>query len=102
MKETSITQGILGAIHDAGGIAFKVHGGGMQGKGHPDVVGCYVGRMLALEVKRPGEQPTRIQVWNQGQWREAGAYAHVVDCKADVVSILAQIDQDMDDEAAGW
>lgn len=46
--------------------------------GQPDILACYRGRFMALEVKRPGEQPTEIQKATLSKWAEAGAVAGVV------------------------
>lgn len=46
--------------------------------GQPDILACYHGRFLALEVKRPGEQPTEIQKATLKKWADAGAVAGVV------------------------
>jgi DNA polymerase III epsilon subunit family exonuclease len=50
------------------------------GEGSPDIVGFIFpwGRMLGLEVKRPGKDPTDIQLKVHTQWRMRGAYVAVV------------------------
>jgi hypothetical protein len=36
----------------------KLHGGLFQTVGLPDIVGCYKGRFVAIEVKLPGKEHT--------------------------------------------
>lgn len=36
----------------------KIHGGMYQAIGLPDIVGCYKGRFVAIEVKIPGKENT--------------------------------------------
>jgi hypothetical protein len=43
--------------------------------GTPDLLACYYGRFYAIEVKRPGNKPTKLQLFRLRQWREAGAVA---------------------------
>lgn len=76
MKESSITASILKWI-DAlpHGKALKIHGSAMGGKGHPDIIACILGRLVAIEVKQPGKRPTQLQAYVLEQWRKAGAIA---------------------------
>ena len=38
------------------------HGGSVyMPRGGPDIIGCFKGYFVAIEVKRPGEQPRKIQ-----------------------------------------
>ncbi len=45
--------------------------------GTPDLLVCYKGFFIAIEVKRPGENSTLIQLEQQRQWRKAGALVFV-------------------------
>lgn len=51
------------------------------GKGSSDLIGILApsGRLLALEVKRPGEKPTASQLIWQARIRDLGGFACVVD-----------------------
>ncbi|WP_273483645.1 VRR-NUC domain-containing protein [Desulforamulus ruminis] len=57
--------------------AIKTHGGQYRG-GQPDIMGSFQGRFLALEVKRPGGKPTKLQMEILKKWAAAGAIAGVV------------------------
>lgn len=42
------------ALKERGGFWVKIHGGAIQTTGLPDIVGCYRGQFVAMEVKVPG------------------------------------------------
>lgn len=65
----------------------KTHGS-IYSTGQPDLLGCYRGRMLALEVKRPGGKPTKLQMAMLKKWEAAGAIAAVVHSVEEVKGIL--------------
>src|SRR5262245_26546658 len=69
---------------------FNVHGGDnpFQEVGIPDLLCCWKGRFVGLEVKQPGEQPSPKQLYIIGKIREAGGIAEVVTNVADVDRIL--------------
>lgn len=69
-KETSIQSDILEllrgdkkkGIKGIGGWWLNFHGGDpFMPRGLPDIIGCYHGRFIAFEVKRPGEKPRKLQ-----------------------------------------
>ena len=70
-----------------GCYAVKTHGS-IYSAGQPDLLGSYQGRALALEVKRPGRRPTRLQAAVLKKWRAAGAIAAVVTSVEDVRELL--------------
>ncbi len=70
----------------------KVHGTSYGRAGTPDLLVCYRGRFLALEVKRPGEKLTEIQTHELLKWDRAGAFARVVYSVEDVELVLKQVD----------
>jgi Holliday junction resolvase len=57
-------------------------------KGIPDIIVCYNGLYLALEVKRPGGKPTELQMYNIEQIRKSGGVAEIVYSWEDVTKIL--------------
>lgn len=59
-------------------LARKRWGGGMGVAGDPDIDACLRGRSVQLEVKRPGEKPTPLQLKRLEEWRQAGALIGVV------------------------
>ena len=71
---------------------YKIHGGdNYQVIGIPDLLCCVRGRFVALEVKEPGEQPSKKQVLELQRIRDAGGVSAVVETVSDVVELLANI-----------
>jgi hypothetical protein len=67
---------------------FKVHGGARQKAGSPDPCVVWYGRSVWLEVKRPGETPTRLQWQRIDEIREAGGVADVVESVPQAAAVL--------------
>ena len=78
MLESAIVSRIVKALKERGCFVVKLHGGGMQRAGLPDLMIVYQGRAIFLEVKQPGEQATKLQEHTLDQIRQAGGIAAVV------------------------
>lgn len=66
-------------IKGVGGWWLNFHGGdAFMPRGIPDIIGCYRGRFVALELKRPGETPTVIQKKILRTLKSAGALTAVI------------------------
>lgn len=88
-SERSIVKAILAYLNSLPNcLARKRWGGGMGMAGEPDIDACIGGRSLQLEVKRPGEKPTELQLKRLEEWRQAGAITGVVTSVADVRHLL--------------
>ena len=62
LTEKDITKAIRDLLKTLGIWHWKQWQGSMsQPKGVSDILGCYQGRMVAIEVKRPGGKPTEDQ-----------------------------------------
>ncbi|HOQ47727.1 MAG TPA: hypothetical protein PLA43_10675 [Bryobacteraceae bacterium] len=91
--ERSIVKAILTYLNSLPCcLARKRWGGGMGVAGDPDIDACIRGRSVQLEVKRPGERPTPLQLKRIEEWRRAGAVVAVVSSVADVKSLLTEVD----------
>lgn len=66
----------------------KIHGSPYQEAGIPDLVGCFKGYFVGMEVKQPGEEPTPIQRANINDIISAGGYARVIDSVKEAVRFL--------------
>jgi hypothetical protein len=75
-------------------FAWKLHTGPMGEGGHPDIDGCSDGRSLKIEMKRPGETPTKRQMARLLQWRATGALVGWATSVEEVRAILAMRDTD--------
>lgn len=58
----------------------------MAPSGTPDILGCHkkTGRMVLVEVKRPGLKPKPLQEITMNDWRESGAFVFVATSIEDV------------------
>ena len=60
------------------GIWFKIPQGKYSMLGISDILGCFHGHFVALEVKRPGKKLTKLQSWFQKTVEENGGTAATV------------------------
>lgn len=89
--ERAIVKAILAYLNSLPGcLARKRWGGGMGVAGDPDIDACIRGRSVQLEVKRPGEKPTQLQMRRLCEWNNAGAVAATVTSVAEVGALLRQ------------
>jgi len=91
MTEAAITEAIIRWLRARGAHVIKTYGGPYR-RGLPDLIGVYRGRALALEVKRPGGKPTRLQQYELERFAAAGAVAGVVTSVEDVKQLLRGVD----------
>ena len=56
--------------------------------GDPDLFACVNGRLVCIELKRPGEHPTPVQVRRLATWAAAGAVVVVAYGRADVEGVV--------------
>lgn len=68
----------------------------MQEQGLPDLVNCFMGRFVGLEVKQPGEEPSPKQRQILGEIEAAGGVAAVVTTVEEVAELLAEIEKEVD------
>jgi len=99
-KENSIQADILTflrgdkkkGIKGIGGWWLNFHGGDpYMPRGIPDIIGCYFGMFVALEVKRPGEEPRKLQGKIMSLMRKAGAITATVYNTKDTIEALIQV-----------
>ena len=93
MRESSLTTRILKYLNSLPGCkAEKRHGSQYSEAGAPDINACYRGRSVQIEVKRPGEKPTRIQLKRLREWQEAGAVVGWVTDLEGVKKIIEELE----------
>jgi hypothetical protein len=73
--DSALVKSIKNLIHEHGGFCFKNWGGPMGTKGVSDIIGCYRGRALAIEVKAGRDKLSGDQELFLKCWREAGGIA---------------------------
>jgi len=76
--------------------AYNMHGSRWQGAGRPDIIACYRGRFLAIEVKRPGGKITKLQEYELLTWEYAGAVTAVVTSVEGVREIIKKLDREIE------
>jgi hypothetical protein len=93
--EARIVKKIQRRIEVRGGRCFKIHGGDnpFQEAGIPDILACYRGMFLGLEVKQPGEEPSPIQRKVLSEIKRAGGIALVLTSLKQVDLLLDEIDK---------
>ena len=90
-SERAVVKAILAYLNAIPGcLARKRWGGGLGVAGDPDIDACLRGRSVQLEVKRPGERPTPLQLKRLEEWRRAGAVVGVVTSVAATKTLLEE------------
>ena len=59
--ETKLSNQVLPRLRAEGGWWVKIHGGPFQEAGIPDIIGCWKGHFVGIELKIEGEKPTGLQ-----------------------------------------
>lgn len=77
-NEKTIVNAITAALKRRRVYVIKMHGSAYQVPGLPDLWCVVDGRLVCLEVKQPGQNPTVRQVYEMGRLRAAGAVVAVV------------------------
>lgn len=90
--ETQITKSIVRVVKRRKAWVVKFHGGKATRAGVPDLLLCYLGFFVALEVKRPGEKATPIQEHEMSLIRAAGGVACVVTSVAEAEAVLDEVE----------
>ena len=91
MNEHNLTRKIIAELK-ATPVAwyYKTHGGGMTRAGVPDIIACYRGVFVGIEIKAEGNYPTKLQLHELEQIRSAGGVAGVVYSVEDVRELLKE------------
>ena len=92
MLERDIVAAIKKYLASLGGDVFfwKEHGGAYGTSGIPDIICCYKGRFLGLEVKLPSGKLTALQRRALDKINAAGGIARRVESVDDVKAVIAQ------------
>ena len=132
VSEKDVQTSIVNVLTMRGALAMRVNSGAMAGEhtnkhgrtkkrivrfitwfasGHPptssgvsDVLACYRGRFVAIEVKAPGKKKNATV--NQKAYIDAVLQAEgigiVADCVDDVIELLDWLDGELGREVARW
>ena len=93
-NESQLTSQIKNLLKSKGAYCEKIFGGGYQASGIPDILCCYRGYFLAIEVKSPTGKgrASDIQKLKIKAIRDAGGVAFITDNIEDVERVLNFID----------
>ena len=86
MKEQQIQSKIIKYLKSMGAYVVKVSIATKSGV--PDIICCYKGVFIAIEVKAPGGAISTLQQWNIEQIRKAGGIAIIAYSDIEVKSLL--------------
>lgn len=88
MLESDIVRSCVKYLKSQGAFVYKSHGSPLQTKGLPDLIVCYHGQFYGIEVKRPGEDATKLQKYVLNEIEQAGGIAAVVHSVEEVKDVL--------------
>jgi Holliday junction resolvase len=93
-REAGPTATIQRRLRERGAWCAKLHADGTGRNGLPDLIACYRGQLLAIEVKRPGASGTlrALQRVELDRVARAGGTPIVATSWLDVALELARID----------
>lgn len=97
-SETALTERIKKALIARGAWLVKFHGTNYSGAGIPDLLVCYRGHFVAIEVKLPGGDATKLQAAVLRQIGRAGGVSTVATSKEEALAALDQVDLRVDGE----
>lgn len=92
VKEQNIQTSIMNYISSIGGLPIKFNNMGIYAKaGVSDILACIKGRFVAIEVKRPGNKPTAVQLQFIAAVNNIGGLAFWADNLQDVKDKLKEL-----------
>ncbi len=93
--ERRLVQKIVTYLESQGARSFKIHGeeGSYQEAGIPDLLVCWRGRFIGLEVKMPGNTPSPIQEKVLREIKQSGGKGEVVSSVEQVRNLLAKLEK---------
>lgn len=91
-KEKSITNAILKYLKSLDGcFAWKEHGGMYGTAGIPDIICCYKGKFIGIEVKRPEGKVSKLQKALLKKINTSGGVAIIAYSVDDVVKVVDKL-----------
>jgi hypothetical protein len=78
MKESRFQSKVIKWFESIGGYVVNIWGGGYQRAGIPDLLICYKGRFVALELKTYMGKVHELQRYNISEIHNAGGFARIL------------------------
>jgi Holliday junction resolvase len=91
MLEKTIVAKVMSVARSLGWFVVKIHGSAYQMAGLPDILAIKNGRAVWMEVKVPGNEPSRIQLHRMRELATAGCSVAVVYSAADARHFLENV-----------
>lgn len=88
MKEKSIENKIKAYLKSKGAYYVKYHGNKFSQVGVPDILACYKGKFIAIEVKNEVGKTSQLQDINLKLIKDAGGIAIVARSVDDVSEVI--------------
>ncbi len=99
--EGTITKAVMALLRSVpSSFVMKIHGGGYQNAGFPDILFICNGITFAFEVKQPGCNATKLQRYVIDRLNFVGAVSCVVRSVEDVEAVL--VDHGYKKEDGTW
>ena len=94
--EKKVKDKVRKMLTDEGAYHFMPATHGYGTSGVPDIIGCFKGRMFAIECKAGDNRPTALQMKNLAAISAAGGYTEVINEEnlMDVLVMLGRIAKD--------
>lgn len=94
--ESRLQKKIQDAITKRGGFVFKVHGSSHMMAGLPDLIACYRGLFVGVEVKMPGNKASKIQLLRHDSIKRAKGLVCVAYSVPEAMEMFDAIDTMLD------
>lgn len=91
MLEKTILARVQATARSLGWYPIKIHGNAYQLAGIPDCLVLKQGRAAWMEVKRPGQKPSQIQVRRMSELERAGCPVAVVTSASEAKEFLTSV-----------
>ena len=91
MKESDLQRRVLQWLNSVGAYAINIHGHEMQESGIPDILFCMKGLFGAIELKMPGNKPSKLQEYHMERIDKAGGVAFVAYSLEQVQAVMVQV-----------
>lgn len=91
MREKNIENKIKSYLKSKGAYYFKHHGNQFSQVGVPDIIACYKGRFIGIEVKNETGKTSPLQDVNLKMINDAGGISIVARCVEDVSKVIDKI-----------
>lgn len=91
MREKNIENKIKNYLKSIGAYYFKHHGNQFSQVGVPDIIACYKGKFIAIEVKNEAGKTSPLQDVNLKMINNAGGIGIVARSVEDVKKVIDNI-----------